>query len=83
VEYLNHPLNADELAALCEKLGIDAPQLVRRGEAEFAELGLAGASPEQLLQAMASHPKLMQRPIVVNGDRAAIGRPPESVLEIL
>ena len=65
-------------------LGVSAVQMMRTGEALFKELGLSkDASDDELLAAMAEHPKLIERPIVFSGDRAAIGRPPESVLDIL
>ncbi|HRP88278.1 MAG TPA: arsenate reductase (glutaredoxin) [Gammaproteobacteria bacterium] len=85
VEYLKTPPDRATIEALLRKLGIAASQLVRRKEPEFAALGLdaAGVSEERLIDAMASHPKLIERPIVVVDRRARIGRPPEAVLEIL
>lgn len=85
VEYLKTPPDRATIAALLRKLGITAGQLVRRKEAEFAALGLdaADVSEDDLIDAMASHPKLIERPIVVVDRRARIGRPPEAVLEIL
>lgn len=85
VRYLETPPSAAELKALLGKLGIGARQLLRTGEDEYKELGLANPSldDEQLIQAMVAHPKLIERPIVIVGDKAVIGRPPEKVLEIL
>lgn len=86
VAYLDAPPDAATLRALLAKLGMpDARQLMRRGEAEFKELNLADPALTQdaLIAAMVAHPKLIERPIVVNGDKAAIGRPPEKVLGIL
>ncbi|MCP1649367.1 arsenate reductase (glutaredoxin) [Pseudomonas nitroreducens] len=85
VRYLETPPSAAELKALLGKLGIGARQLLRTGEDEYKELELANPalSDEQLIQAMASHPKLIERPILIVGDKAVIGRPPEKVLEIL
>jgi arsenate reductase len=85
VRYLETPLTAAEIEALLGKLGIGARQLLRRGEDEYTALGLAdeGLGEAQLIEAMASHPKLIERPILVAGDRAVIGRPPEKVLELL
>ncbi|MDH0288290.1 arsenate reductase (glutaredoxin) [Pseudomonas sp. GD04087] len=85
VRYLETPASAAELKALLGKLGIGARQLLRTGEDEYKELELANPalSDEQLIQAMASHPKLIERPILIVGDKAVIGRPPEKVLEIL
>jgi arsenate reductase len=83
--YLEDPPGRAELAGILGKLGIPARALLRRGEAEYRELGLADESldDEALIAAMAEHPRLIERPIVIKGRRAAIGRPPESVLEIL
>lgn len=85
IEYLKTPPDRATIAALLRKLGIPARDLVRRKEAEFATLGLdaAGVTEDALIDAMASHPRLIERPIVVVDRRARIGRPPEAVLEIL
>ena len=85
VRYLDTPPSADELRTLLGKLGIPARQLLRSGEDEYKALGLADSSlsDEQLIAAMASHPKLIERPILIAGERAVIGRPPEKVLELL
>jgi arsenate reductase len=85
IEYLKSPPDRATIAALLRKLGMTASQLVRRKEAEFSSLGLdrPGVTEDQLLDAMATHPKLIERPIVVAGRQARIGRPPEAVLEIL
>ncbi len=85
VLYLETPPSAETIATLLNKLGIPARQLLRRGEQEYKDLNLAdtSVSEQQLIDAMANHPKLIERPIVVNGQRAVLGRPPESVLEIL
>lgn len=85
VRYLETPPDAATLQALLGKLGISARTLLRTGEEEYKTLDLADATlgEEALVQAMAKHPKLIERPILVNGERAVIGRPPENVLEIL
>ena len=83
VEYLKEPLTANELKAIAGKLGVGIRDIVRTGEEPYKEGNLANASDDELLSAMASEPILMQRPIVVKGDAARVGRPPESVLEIL
>ena len=85
VPYLETPLNATQLKELLDKLGIGARQLLRTGEEEYKQLNLADnqLSEAQLIAAIAEHPKLMERPILVAGDKAIIGRPPENVLEIL
>lgn len=84
VNYLDTPPNAVELKQLLKLLGIPARQLLRGGEAVYKELGLAAAlDDEALIAAMAAHPILIERPIVVANGKAVIGRPPESVLAIL
>ena len=85
VRYLEAPLDAAQLKALLAKLGLSARQLLRTGEDEYKALNLADASlsEAQLIAAIAAHPKLMERPILETADKAIIGRPPETVLEIL
>lgn len=85
VEYLKTPPTKVQLQAILQKLGIKAQQIIRTGEVEYTELGLAKAlhSEEELVALLVAHPKLIERPIVVHGDKAAIGRPPENVLAIL
>lgn len=83
-EYLREPLSVDELRRIVRLLGVRPIEIVRRGEAQFVELGLSDETPdEDVLRAMAEHPILIERPIVVRGDRAVVGRPPETVREIL
>ena len=85
VRYLETPLNPGQIKALLGKLGISARQLLRTGEDEYKMLQLAdeSLSEAQLIDAIAQHPKLMERPILEVGDKAVIGRPPENVLELL
>jgi len=85
VRYLETPPTAEQLRDLLSKLGISARQLLRTGEDEYRELNLADSalSDADLIDAMAAHPRLIERPILVAGDRAVIGRPPENVLELL
>ncbi|KAA8697060.1 arsenate reductase (glutaredoxin) [Pseudomonas caricapapayae] len=85
VLYLETPPDADRLRDLLGKLGIGARQLLRTGEDDYKQLDLADPSlgDEQLITAMAAHPKLIERPILVAGDKAVIGRPPENILELL
>lgn len=85
VLYLQTPPDAATLRKLVSKLGLAHPhQLLRTGEAEYREAGLsADSSADAVIQAMASHPKLIERPIVVKGDRAVLGRPPENVLALI
>ena len=83
--YLETPPDAAQLRELLAKLGIGARQLLRTGEDDYKILNLAdkSLSDDDLIAAMAAHPKLIERPILVVGDKAAIGRPPENILEIL
>lgn len=85
IRYLETPPDAAQLRDLLRKLKIGARGLLRTGEEEYKTLNLAdtGLSDEQLIAAMAAHPKLIERPILVVGDKAVIGRPPENILEIL
>lgn len=83
VNYLEHPLSVEQLEEVIGKLQLSARDIVRTGEDEYQSMELAGKPDEELIAAIASTPILMQRPIVVAGDQARIGRPPESVLEIL
>lgn len=85
VEYLKTPPNETTLRILIQALGFEPRQLLRKGESVYKELGLDDVrlSDEALIKAMLDHPVLIERPIVTRGDRAAIGRPPESVLSIL
>lgn len=85
IEYLDTPPDAATLDGLLRKLGIEPIDLIRKKEAPFAELGLAAKKEDRkaLIDAMVAHPILIERPIVVKGKAARLGRPPESVLEIL
>lgn len=86
VEYLQQPLSKTELREICKLLGVRPLDIVRTKEDLFGELGLSknnGYSDEQWLDVLASHPKLIERPIVVRRGRAVIGRPPENVLSLL
>ncbi|MGL5389460.1 MAG: arsenate reductase (glutaredoxin) [Serratia sp. (in: enterobacteria)] len=86
VLYLDTPPSVTELKKLLQQLGFtSARELMRNKEELYKELKLADEtlSEEQLLQAMVANPKLIERPIVVKGGKARIGRPPEQVLEIL
>lgn len=84
VTYLTDTPNVAELQNLLSMLGMhSAQELMRKGEAVYKELGLKTVEDEGvLLKAMVANPKLIERPIVVNGAKASIGRPPESVLEL-
>jgi arsenate reductase len=86
IEYLKTPLSADELTHIIAQLGFSsARQLMRKGESAYKEQNLAdpNLSEDSLITAMLENPKLIERPIVMCNGKAAIGRPPESVLDIL
>lgn len=87
VEYLQDTPSRDELVRVAALLGCadDPRPMMRTGEKVYGELGLgdAGVTADQRFDAMVAHPILIERPIVVRGDRAVIGRPPEKVLELL
>lgn len=84
VEYLATPPSPDRIRELAALLGVSAHDLIRPKEPPYVELGLSKSSPEEeIVSAIATHPILLERPIVVIGKKAAIGRPPENVLRIL
>lgn len=83
-KYLEDAPSADELRAVLSRLGIPAIEMMRRGEARFKELGLSkDTSEDALVQAMAENPILIERPVGITVDKAAIGRPPENLLTLL
>ena len=84
VHYLEQTPSRAEVERVMGLLGIDDPrQMMRTGEDVYKELGLADADRDRLLDAMVENPILIERPIVIHGDKAVIARPPEKVLEIL
>lgn len=86
VRYLDEPLGRDELADLLGRLDAEPAALVRTGEALFKELGVDRATlgdADVVADLLAEHPRLMERPVVIAGGRAVIGRPPEQVLELI
>ncbi len=84
IEYLKTPPATDALEELLGKLGLEAKDIVRTGEAEFkeADIDLSAADDDTILTLIAEHPKVLQRPIVETEQAARIGRPPEQVLEL-
>jgi arsenate reductase (glutaredoxin) len=81
--YLDDAPSRQELERVMGLLGIDDPrQMMRTGEDVYKELDLAGADSDALLDAMTKHPILIERPIVIRGDRAVIARPPEKLLDL-
>ena len=83
VEYLKTPYTAAQLKTLLGQLGLPAKAIVRKKEAADAGIDPAKLSEDQLIAAMAKNPIIVERPIVVSGGKAALGRPPEKALEVL
>ena len=85
VEYLKTPPNSEELTEILDLLGIEPRELMRKHETPYKENNLDNAelSRDQLIQAMIDNPILIERPIIINGKKATIGRPPEKVFDIL
>ncbi|TLU61318.1 arsenate reductase (glutaredoxin) [Thalassotalea litorea] len=84
VEYLKTPLNKQQILDVAQRLNVEPIKMMRTKEAEFKALGLSkDSSADALVDAMVTTPKLMERPIVVCGDKACIGRPPENVLSLI
>ena len=85
VEYLNTPPDSAELSHILDILGLEPRDLMRKHEVPYKENNLDNPdlSRELLIQAMIDHPVLIERPIIINGNKATIGRPPEKVLDIL
>lgn len=84
--YLDDPPDADELRRVLGLLGMQPWELVRMGEADAKELGLRDwdrDDPDRWILAMVAHPRLIERPVVIDGDRAVVGRPPSAVQELL
>jgi arsenate reductase len=83
VEYLKTPPTTAELRKLLKMLGMAPRQLLRSKEAADAGIDAKRLSDEKLIEAMVQHPIVIERPIVINGEKAALGRPPEAVAKIL
>jgi arsenate reductase (glutaredoxin) len=83
VEYLKTPYTADQLKRLLSQLKMPAGKLLRKKEAAVAGIDPSKLSGDQLIAAMVENPIIVERPIVVSGGKAALGRPPEAVLAVL
>ncbi len=85
INYFETPLTEADLRSLLKKLGLSAREILRKDEPVAKELGIGKKdySDKELISLMAKHPELIQRPIVVRGDQAVLGRPPENVEKLL
>jgi len=85
VLYLENPPSIKEVTSILQKLGLDPRDIIRKGEEEYKLLNLKDQSltKNELITFMSENPKLIERPIVIKGDKAVIGRPPENVLSII
>ena len=84
IEYLKTPPNVKEIYNICKTLGKRPKDIIRKGEQEYKELKINKIDrDDDLLKAMVRHPKLIERPIVIRGAEAIIGRPPENVLKLI
>ena len=84
IEYLKTPPNVEELRIICNVLQLRPSDIIRKGEKEYKELNVSNLDrDEDLIEEIAKHPKLMERPIVIKGEKGIIGRPPENVQKLL
>ncbi len=84
IEYLKTPPNVKELINICKTLGKRPKDIIRKGEQEYKALKINKiVSDDDLLKAMVRHPKLIERPIVIKGEKGIIGRPPENILKLI
>ena len=84
IEYLKNPPNVNELNEICENLNMSAIDITRTNEKEYKQLNIPmNDTADVLIEKIARHPKLLERPIVIKGKKGIIGRPPENVLKLL
>ena len=85
VEYLKNPLSLNEVLSLSKKLGLDPGEFVRKNEKDFKDnkLDLMIEDKNKMAESISKFPKIMERPILVKGDKAIIGRPPENILRLV
>ena len=81
--YLEQTPSKDELKEILQKLGISADQLLRKNEADYKAHIKGVTDEDELIELMLAYPKVIERPIIIKGDRAVIGRPPEALLDLL
>ena len=84
IEYIKNPPNVEELRKICNILGLQPSDIIRKGDKVYKELNISNLGEDiDLLDIIIKHPKLMERPIVIKGQKGIIGRPPEKVEELL
>ena len=83
INYLKEPLTKEQLEEILKKLKMKPSELVRKKEKLYKELNLKEASEEEILEAMVKNPKLIERPIVINGDKAVVARPETEIEKVL
>ena len=84
IEYLKAPLSLEELKSIQNKLGMPINDFLRKNDAKYKELGLDtfNGSDDKLIQIIINNPRILERPIIISGDNAVIGRPPENILNL-
>tara|TARA_B100000700_G_C14585004_1_gene641954 strand:+ start:163 stop:453 length:291 start_codon:yes stop_codon:yes gene_type:complete len=83
IQYIKNPLTVEELKEIASKLGLQPKEFIRKGDVKKLDLEINLENDNEVFQNMVDYPKIMERPIIVKGAKAVIGRPPEKVLEIL
>ena len=84
IEYIKNPPNVEELRKICNILGLEPSDIIRKGDKVYKELNISNLGEDiDLYDIIIKHPKLMERPIVIKGQKGIIGRPPEKVEELL
>ena len=84
IEYLKNPPNVNELNEICKILNLSAIDIIRKNEKEYKQLNIPmNGTDDALIEKIARHPKLLERPIIIKGKKGIIGRPPENVLKLL
>ena len=84
IEYLKEPLDIKELKRILKILDLKAIDIIRKSESEYKDNGIEKIKDEEkILEAILQYPKILQRPIILNGEKGVIGRPPENILSIL
>ena len=83
IQYIKTPLSNDKLKEIASKLKLSPKEFIRKNDVKKLDLSIDLNNDEEVIQNMIDYPKIMERPIIVNGNKAVIGRPPEKILEIL